>query len=138
MRAKLDREFKFITHLQQAIASRQLIPIQHKTGDWLRLLTDAQTNELTAIVELGQHDLDAGDAIFALVLNLFAFETGRYNAAAQLIQQVEVFILLLRLDRLRRYGLIELPKMPSLDDDAGLLTITEKGQQFADQFQLTD
>lgn len=135
-RGRLEAELKFTTHLKKAVANGKLIPVKHKAGDWLHLLTEAEIEELTAIIEQCPEDLSAGDEIFTLVMNLSLLESGKtliIDPVEELEILVGVFILMLRLERLRRQGYIELPKTLSLSEDDCQFRFTQKGLQMAEQ-----
>lgn len=134
-RGKIEAEFKFSANLKNAIITDKLVPSRHKTGDWLRLLTDVELEELTAIVEQCPEDLNAGDEIFTLVANLISLERGKELITDSIETLVSVFIVMLRLERLRRQGYIELQKTMALEDDEGSFRFTQKGIQLAEQLK---
>lgn len=129
--------FEFVKQLQHDITLGKFVPVAHKAGDWLQSLPDLQLELLTQIVEQQTDDTQVIDSIVALVINLSALETGIAITPSieQLEELLDVFILLIRLECLRRQSYIELPRTLSLNDDIGELRFTQKGMAMADHIR---
>jgi hypothetical protein len=131
---KIKLDFKFTVHLQRAIFGGELIPAKNSAGDWLSTLSDAELQSLTKMVEASPGDDDSIDHIYTLILTLTSLESGQPLSISK-VEAVEELIprfnLLIRLESLRRQGLIRLAKTLSLDGDLGGIEITESGLQSA-------
>ena len=126
------KEFNFLLHLHDAITIGNLILAKHKTGDWLQSLTDDELEQLTITIE--QDTLESNHTIAILVINLSALETGMFISPPlpELEEMVNVFTLIVHLERLHRNGYIKLQKALSLNDDDAQICFTPQGMAMAD------
>ncbi len=126
------KDFNFLLHLHDAITIGNLILAKHKTGDWLQSLTNDELEQLTITIE--RDTIESNHTIATLVINLSALETGTFISPPlpALEELVNVFTLIVQLEKLYRNGYIKLPKTLSLNDDDAQICFTPQGMAMAD------
>jgi len=109
----------FLTHLRDAVIEKRLFPNKSKTGHWLALLNHHQLDELTASIETLPTNKDNVEQVSLLVYNLCGLEGidlhERYKD--DLVQAVQEFSLMVRLERLQRQRYIKIHNGISFSHD---------------------
>jgi hypothetical protein len=135
---KIKLDAKFAARLQSAIASGQFVLGKHKTGDWLKTLTDKELSELITMAERCAADADAADHLCTVILTLSALESGKSIStvdASNLDLLLPIFLKVLNLERARRQGLILLTDSLTLTDHRWQIEITAAGKPEEDMIK---
>lgn len=99
----------FWIHLRQAIIENKLSLGKNKLGDWFNLLDNSQLDRLNTLMKDFPNDTTYIDDINFLVYNLCLLEGLKleHNKSNDLIQAVQRFVFMLRLETLKRQQCVE-------------------------------